>query len=274
MKRYLFFSLTILFGTSTCLAQTVIAPTRVSVTYSKTTTLIFDYPIITVDVGSPTVIAKIPKRATNVLELKAASHAGPETNGSVVTADGHFYAFTMVYAQNPDSLVLRLPPATDSAASSSGRILFPSIGDNKAFLWRRAVLLQAGPATYGLHVHRFSAGLWVRQIAIDSTCLWFELVLTNQSRVPFPIDELTFSIQTKRQSRRTAVQSHELTPLYTSLPSPVTVHRPQSVVLAFHPFTVSPKQRLIIRVRERKGSRILNLSVTGRQLLRARWLNS
>jgi conjugative transposon TraN protein len=253
--------------------QTVIAPMRVPVSYTKTTSLIFSYPIVSVDIGSPTVIAKVPKRTTNILELKAVGHASPETNASVVTADGHFFAFTLQYSSGTDSMVIRFASPKDTTSAPGGFVRFPSAAGNKALLDHQAAELQSHPSTYGLHVQQSLASLRIRHIAIDSSLLWFELVFSNQSRVALPLDELTFSIETKRRSRRTAAQSQDLTPVYTTKLAAVGYHTPQSVVLAFHPFTVSKNQWLLIRARERKGSRVLALKVSGRALLKAKWMS-
>ncbi|WP_431213784.1 DUF4138 domain-containing protein [Puia sp. P3] len=242
MKHWFICSNLLLVLVTAGLGQTVIAPIRIPVSYAKTTSLIFSYPIVSVDIGSPTVIAEIPKRMTNILELKASVRPSSETNASVVTADGQFYAFTLQYSSGQDSLVIRFPSLKDSFGSQEGQVQFPSFADNKAFLAHRASNLHAEESTFGLHVHQSSAGLWVRHIAIDSSFLWFELVFTNQSRIALPLDELTFSIETRRRSRRTAVQSQELTPLYSTKLAEVAYHHPRSIVLAFHPFTVSSHQ--------------------------------
>lgn len=272
MKSQIIMSGFLLLATAGVYCQTIVAPLHIPVSNVKTTSLIFSFPIVTVDIGSALVIGNIPKRTTNILELKATRAATVETNASVVTSDGHFYAFALHFSAGGDSMVIRISPADSNVRVPAGAVLFPAASDNKATFSRKTIRLRTLSPSSSIVGRSPSTRLWVRQIAVDSAALWFELVFSNRSHVVFPLDELTFSIETRRRSRRTAVQSLELLPSYTTAYAEVWDTHPVSVVMAFPPFTVSKNQHLLIRARERKGSRVVSVKISGKQLLRAKWL--
>ena len=104
MKQSIFIVILFALLSESGFSQIPISPVPISVGYSKTTSLIFTYPIVLVDIGSAAVLGKIPKRTSNILELKATSKNFAQTNASVVTSDGQFYAFTLNFGANADSL--------------------------------------------------------------------------------------------------------------------------------------------------------------------------
>lgn len=85
-----------------------IEPYHVAVTFSKTTNIIFPYSIISVDIGSQDVLAQKAKGVENILQIKAAKERFPQTNISVVTADGKLTSFLVDYAEQPSVLNLSL----------------------------------------------------------------------------------------------------------------------------------------------------------------------
>jgi len=56
--------------------------------FLKTTNIIFPYSIVSVDIGSRDVLAQKAKGVENILQIKAARDSFPQTNISIITADG------------------------------------------------------------------------------------------------------------------------------------------------------------------------------------------
>src|SRR3546814_18758334 len=73
-------------------AQPGIEPGYLSVSYDKTTNLVFPYNIKSVDRGTRDVLVQKARNVENVLQVKAGHEAFTETNLTVITADGHLYS--------------------------------------------------------------------------------------------------------------------------------------------------------------------------------------
>ena len=86
-----------------------IVPYRLEVTFSKTVHLIFPSAIKYVDLGSSDIIAGKADGVENVVRVKAAVEGfSEETNFSVITSDGTFYSFIVVYADQPALLNINM----------------------------------------------------------------------------------------------------------------------------------------------------------------------
>ena len=81
----------------------IIAPHRIEVTFRKTVHILFPSEVKYVDLGSFDIIAE------NVVRIKAAVKGFErETNFSVITADGCFYSFNVVYKDEPAQLSIEM----------------------------------------------------------------------------------------------------------------------------------------------------------------------
>lgn len=75
--------------------EQVIEPYQVEVTFAKTVHILFPAAVKYVDLGSTDLVAGKADGAENVLRVKSAVRGFPgETNFSVITSDGVFYAFS------------------------------------------------------------------------------------------------------------------------------------------------------------------------------------
>ena len=87
----------------------IIAPHRIEVTFSKTVHILFPSEVKYVDLGSYDIIADKATGAENVVRIKAAVKGFEgETNFSVITADGCFYSFNVVYKNEPTQLSIEM----------------------------------------------------------------------------------------------------------------------------------------------------------------------
>src|SRR5258707_10982507 len=86
--------------------QSKIETQNVEVTYNKTSTIVFAAIIKSVDRGSRDILAQKAKGVENVLQVKAARRDFPQTNLTVITADGVLHHFTVNYADQPVSLTV------------------------------------------------------------------------------------------------------------------------------------------------------------------------
>ncbi len=245
-------------------AQTSIAPYPVSISYYKTTNLIFPYAIKSVDRGSSFVLAQKAKGIDNILQLKAASKSFPATNVTVVTADGHFYSFTLTYAVDPTRLSFAF--AQDSSTISA-QVHNQPIDEASLQAKSEQVLTLPGHAIGKIRSQE--ADLALKMIAIDSQTMWFRLDLYNGSRIPFHPDYIRFFVQDRHRAKRTAIQETERTPLYGTPAKTLFYKKHYSLAFAFTPFSIQKTKRLVIQVGERIGGRQLTLKIGQRVLLHA-----
>ena len=94
----------VLLGDFAGFSQTAIPSYSLSLTFQKTTNIIFPYRIQKADIGSGDVIGHKDLMLPNVLFLKANRKGFVPTNLSVYTSDGKFYSFIIHYMEEPDTL--------------------------------------------------------------------------------------------------------------------------------------------------------------------------
>ena len=87
----------------------IISPHKIEVTFQKTVHILFPSEVKYVDLGSFDIIADKATGAENVVRIKAAVKGFEgETNFSVITADGCFYSFNVVYKDEPAQLSIEM----------------------------------------------------------------------------------------------------------------------------------------------------------------------
>lgn len=87
----------------------IISPHKIEVTFQKTVHILFPSEVKYVDLGSFDIIADKATGAENVVRIKAAVKGFEgETNFSVITADGCFYSFNVVYKDEPAWLSIEM----------------------------------------------------------------------------------------------------------------------------------------------------------------------
>ncbi|MFR9592744.1 MAG: DUF4138 domain-containing protein, partial [Rikenellaceae bacterium] len=104
MKKQILIT-TLTLGIFAAQAQEEITPYPLEVCHNNTTHIIFPDGVAYVDLGSANLIAGKADGAENVVRVKSANMGFTEqTNMSVITNNGSFYAFDVVYAERPRTL--------------------------------------------------------------------------------------------------------------------------------------------------------------------------
>ena len=110
MKRKCVFVIAVMFSlfTQKSFSQSskfsFIPSAHLTVTYNKTTNLIFPFTVQSIDRGSKDILVQQPKGTENIVQVKADKPNFPQTNLSVITIDGKLYSFTVDYANQPNEL--------------------------------------------------------------------------------------------------------------------------------------------------------------------------
>lgn len=252
-----------------------ITPYSITITYNKTSNLIFPYAIKSVDRGNAAVLVQKAKGVDNILQVKAGRQGFNQTNLTVVTADGQFYSFLVDYALTPAALNLSFAKdsLTDTLNNTAGPKALLSDGPlDEAVFNTIADQINQQEGFLHLHSREQKMRLSLQSIWLKDKAMWLALQLENKSLIDYIPDYVRFFVRDKKRAKRTAVQETEIIPLYASADTVVTGEQLRNSVFAFTPFTIPPTQELVMQVGERNGGRSLLLHVNHRALLKARLL--
>lgn len=168
-----------------------------------------------VDLGSTDIIADKAAGAANVVRLKAAVRDfQAETNLTVITADGRFYAFDVRYADDPGQLSIRImndlqAQIPEGKAPTVPVRLDALDGDDAARIdsAMEQIYNNDKPQIKHIGYKRYGLQTLLTGIYIDSEgWLYFGIEMRNDSRIPFDIDHIRMYVRDKRLPRRTAVR--------------------------------------------------------------------
>ena len=282
MKRYIVFLLCLCAGRSgqAQIPQSEITPRQVEVSFNKTTHLIFPAPVQYVDLGSTDIIADKATGAANVVRLKAAVRDfQAETNLTVITADGRFYAFDVRYADDPGQLSIRI--MNDLQAQIPGGkaptvpVRLDALDEDDAARIDSAmeqIYNNDKPQIKHIGYKRYGLQTLLTGIYIDSEgWLYFGIEMRNDSRIPFDIDHIRMYVRDKRLPRRTAVQDIEIVPVRRLHPlSEIDTGKTGRTVWAIPKMTIPDGKALHIDIYERGGGRHQSLRVENRDILAAK----
>lgn len=282
MKRYIVFLLCLCAGRSgqAQIPQSEITPRQVEVSFNKTTHLIFPAPVQYVDLGSTDIIADKATGAANVVRLKAAVRDfQAETNLTVITADGRFYAFDVRYADDPGQLSIRImndlqAQIPEGKAPTVPVRLDALDGDDAARIDSATEQIYNNDKPQIKHIgyKRYGLQTLLTGIYIDSEgWLYFGIEMRNDSRIPFDIDHIRMYVRDKRLPRRTAVQDIEIIPVRRLHPlSEIDTGKTGRTVWAIPKMTIPDGKALHIDIYERGGGRHQSLRVENRDILAAK----
>jgi conjugative transposon TraN protein len=252
-----------------------IEPYWLTVTYEKTTHIIFPSKIKYVDLGSENVIAGKAEAAENVLRIKAAvKDFESETNFSVITEDGKFYSFDVFYSRYPASLnydVLKMLKSQQKDKVND--VLFEDTGASRPSLTNAALkTIYTKNKKLIRHIGSYSFGIsfLLKGIYIHNGKYYFHTELKNNTTVPFPVDFMTFKIVDRKTSKLTASQENEMIPLRSYLPlTDVEENHSERNVFLLDQFTLADDKVLIIEIFERNGGRNQRLEIVNDDLIHA-----
>lgn len=253
-----------------------IAPYYMEVTYDKTSHLIFPSAIRYVDMGNECLIAGKVEHAENVLRVKAAVRDfESQTNFSVITDDGRFYNFDVLYSPSPEVMnydLVKLQQSNDKHKTNN--VLFeelgntlPSLADQlMEYIYKKdkRIVKHIGSKSFGIQY-------LLKGIYIHNGKYYFHTELKNSSNVPFQIDFITFKVVDKKIAKRTVIQERTLTPLriYKTQETLFGKATQQNVFL-FDQFTIADDKKLVIEIFEINGGRQQIMEVENLDLVRAR----
>ncbi|MFB9080183.1 conjugative transposon protein TraN [Flavobacterium procerum] len=249
------------------------------VTYDKTSHIIFPSAIRYVDLGSGYLVASKAEDAENVLRVKAAVRDfEPQTNFTVITDEGRFYSFNVLYSSLPQILSydLHMMQQTADRANASD-VLFEELGKTPpslAALILETIYKNNKRSLKHIASERFGIQSSLKGIYIHNGLYYFHIQLENSTNVPFSIDFMTFKVADKKTARRTASQQITLVPLrmYKAL-GEIPGNAADQNVFLLDQFTIADDKLLVIEIFEKNGGRHQRMELKNSDLVKARLIN-
>jgi len=246
-----------------------IVPYRIQISNLKTTVILFPAAIKSVDRGSRYVLAEKVKDADNVLKLKAELPGFPESNLSVITADGKLYSFIVdVTASLPyQAIDLRKQEQLERT-----EIKFADAGLNPNQVKEISAHITTLPAFLKDKDKDDMMRLKLEGIYMAKDVMFYRFRIDNLSQIDYTVDFTRFYVRDKKKAKRMAVQEQEIIPLQQYPDTNITIngksHR--TLVLAFRKFTIADNKNLSIELFEKNGDRHLSVNTDGNEILKAR----
>lgn len=249
---------------ATCQTKTI-DPYHVAVAFYKTTNIIFPYAIISVDIGSQDVLVQKAKGVENILQIKAAKDSFPQTNITIITADGKLTSFLVDYAEHPSALNLSL-----STAEKYQPIFIPTESINQEQMERYAlVALESRKKTRGIKDKSFGIHLKLNGLFIHEDIMLLRFNIANITNINYDIDQLRLYIRGQKKSKRTATQEIEISPvLVHNNTNKVTGRSNNTIIFIVPKFTIPDKKYLAVQLMEKNGGRHLELHVKNNKIIK------
>lgn len=240
-----------------------IVPYEVEVSFHKTTHLIFPTEVRYVDLGSDAIIAGKADGVENVVRIKAAVRDFPgETNFSVITGDGAFYSFNVVYKDEPSILNIHMeewvnPEGGKGRTGSSVRLT--ELGEEDPVVIASlmyTIYTRDRRDVKHIGCRLFGMQSLLKGVYVHRDLIFFHISLKNSSNVPFDVDFVRFRIIDKKVVRRTAQQDTYIKPVRTlSELRRIEGKTGGHVVYAFRKIVIPDDKLLEVEIYEKDGGR-------------------
>lgn len=261
----------------------IIAPHKVEVTFTKTVHILFPSEVKYVDLGSFDIIADKATGAENVVRIKAAVKGFEgETNFSVITADGCFYSFNVVYADEPAQLSIEMEDWLDrnpmgGDVNDRMFVKLKELGGETPLVVNRIMytlykknkrdIKHIGCKKYGIRT-------LLKGVYINNDLLYLHTAMRNFSDVSFDIDYVRFKVIDKKVAKRTAMQENLIEPVRTfnrlaTIDGKATVRN----VFVLPKLTLPDDKVLVVEFYEKGGARHQSFHIENTDLVAAKTIN-
>lgn len=251
--------------------QSTLESHTLEITYNKTSSIIFSAVIKSVDKGSRDVLAQKAKGVENVLQLKAAREHFPETNLTVITADGILHQFKVNYAKQPASLSIDLTQGRAKSSVEIPSLIFQTDMTESDMEKYSADIVQEKKPLRPHREKKFKIILSLNGIYIKDNVIFYHFRIRNQSNINYDVDFLRFFIRDQAKVKRTASQEVDVRPVYVyGDDKSVKGNSTQDIVYALQKFTIPDSKHLVVEMFEKNGGRNLNLKIKNGTIVNAK----
>lgn len=261
----------------------VIRPYSLEVSFDKTVHIIFPDAVLYIDLGSADIIAGKADAAENVLRVKAAIRDFEnETNFSVITQAGNFYAFNVKYAVNPKKLNFEMKDFIHDGniinrLDNALEVYLTELGNESPKtmnLIMKSIYVKNKKKVKHIGSKHFGVQYSLKSIYSHSNMFYFHTEIRNRTQVIYDIDFISFKIVDKKVAKRTAIQETIIKPVrtynYISLVKGKAIER---TVLAFEKFTIPDDKQLEVELFEKNGGRHQSFIIENAELVRAKGID-
>jgi len=225
---------------------------------ASTTSLLFPFPIVSVDRGSRDVLAQKPIGVENLLQIKAAQAEFVPSNLTVVTSDGKLYNFSVAYEYEP------LTYAYDFSKSTDNSTVRFDAGHNAEQINAWASMAYHDRNRIEIRERNYDIALTITGMYIAGDYIFYRILLEDETNISYDVDQLRFFVRDKKISRRTASQEIELLPVSIwQAVEKMPAKGLESFVVVLPKFTIPNKKNLYLQLTEKNGGRHLLLRVKG-----------
>lgn len=228
----------------------------IDISDQQTTSLLFPYPIVSVDRGSQDILAQKPKGIENVLQIKAAQEQFMQSNLTVVTTDGKLYNFQVCYNPEPSSL------AYDFNSTGKERTVVLTDHERADQINALASAAYHDRNRISLKESDYDITLSITGMFVSDDHFFYRITVANESNISYDLDQLRFFVKDQKRSKRTASQETEIVPLsFWQLPGKVTAQGMKTFVAVLPKFTIPDRKNLYLQLTEKSGGRHLQMKV-------------
>jgi len=261
----------------------MIPPYGLEVTFDKTVHIIFPANVRYVDLGSTNIIAGKADGSENVVRVKAAvKNFETETNFSVITDEGSFYAFNVRYADEPEKLNVEMKDFMHDGEAvnrpnNSLEIYLKELGNESPKVVQiimKSIYESDKRKVKHIGCKRFGIQYFLKGIYTHNGLMYFHTQIKNASNVPFDIDFIRWKIVDKKVAKRTAIQETVIYPVraYHNV-TQVLGKRSERSVFAMDKFTIPDGKQLVVELFEKNGGRHQTFVIENSDLIRAEVIN-
>ena len=209
-----------------------------------------------------------------------------ESNLNVITADGCYYAFNVVYDSKAESVnyiitssmaFYRESDVVQSASDSESNPATPIDNcDPMAQTPKDPLVIVGEKSDYIVanNIARLQKLVFMlKGVYVDEQNVYFKFCLENHSNVAFDVDYIAFSITARKTKKASTQERVQLQPVKVN----ETIHRLGAkstceIVYAFEKFTIGEEKILLAEVLEHGGDRNIQLRIPESFIIEARKL--
>lgn len=117
---------------------------------------------------------------------------------------------------------------------------------------------------YFLRFYQSSSKVFLRlkNISYDRDELYFTVIIDNNSSLDYDVEDLSFFITAKNNSRKTSTQRIAYEPIYVyEPPERIEAYSSKEIVYVFKKFSINSQKVLLVSLSEFKGERNINLEI-------------
>ncbi len=249
----------------------------------KTVHVVFPAEIKEVDAGTADILVQITPSFNNVLRVKSTALTSfPETNLTVLTADGGLYSFLLSFQENPEILNVNIGKNAGSDERVSETLAINHFNKTEFLdseLNQSYVVIDANlqrvvgnrPFIRNVGVESGKVRSLLRGIYASEGMLYLTFTIENNSGLAYGIDFVKLYVKDKEQAKQTTVQEEELVVL-KRFPADDTVdahsERLFSVVTPVR--TIGDDKVMEVEIYDKTGGRHLRYRIDPKILAKAK----